>query len=318
MDPETPATHYLESFLDYLRYERRLSQHTIAAYESDLCNLGEFLASEHQLEIFTNPEHLNRLTWQTFSRYLFRLKLHPRTIKRRKASINTWVRFLKQRNWITRDLRVPAAKRSRKQTLLPKFIPEHEMALFWVELECLLPSDPLLAARDRCLLELMYGCGLRRSEVIGLTLGAFRFEANVLRVLGKGKKEREVAYTESVGRAVEAYRLLALAQGINLSTSFFVADSGRPIYPLFVHRLVTRYLAHIPNLSQRSPHVLRHTFATHLVNNGAPLLDVKEVLGHASIGTTQVYLHTSTARLRTALQQAHPRGKKNQEGSESI
>jgi integrase/recombinase XerC len=314
---QTPDTNYLEAFLDHLRYERRLSDHTISAYESDLRDLGEFLLAEYQLEIFTDPDHLNRLTWQTFSRYLFRLKLHARTIKRRKASINTWVKFLKQRHWITRDLRVSAAKRSRKPTALPRFIPEHEMALFWAELERLLPTDPFLAARDRCLLELMYGCGLRRSEVVGLTLRAFRFEAHTLRVVGKGKKEREIAYTDSVHRAVEAYRLAAVAQGIDLSASFFVTDSGKPVYPLFIHRLVRHYLGRIPNLSQRSPHVLRHTFATHLVNNGAPLLDVKEVLGHSSIGTTQVYLHISSARLRTALQQAHPRGRKAEDSSEN-
>ncbi len=307
----------LDEFASYLRHERRYSEHTVTAYQSDLEDLGRFAVSTLGFEPWGSAEGAGQLTARHIRRWLGHLTqpatkpgapepLGKRSLARRLSALRHFYRYARRQGWVSRSP-VQALDLPKAEKRLPVFAREADMQ------QLLDPGqfEPDFAGqRDRLALELLYGCGLRRAELISLTWEAVDLPQRQLRVLGKGRKERVVPFGPTLVAAVESYRSVCLAEGLPLTECLIRTDRGKAAYPHFIYQLVHRHLNKISGLTKASPHVLRHTYATHLVDRGADLNAVKELLGHASLASTQVYVHTSIQRLKDAHRQAHPRAQR--------
>ena len=295
----------IETFLDHLALERHLSEHTVAAYGRDLRQLAVFLGRQRSsLATATYPVLRRFLAHQATLGYA------RSSIARRVGAIHTFYRWASARCLVERD---PAALLGRPKVTnrLPTVLRATEAAEL-VEAPIVPPGgsrlDRAVALRDRAVLELLYGSGLRVGEVAGLTLDRLDLRRGRVNVLGKGSKEREVPLSDFAIQAVDDYlrrgRTLLAAEG---SPAAFFNRRKKPIAPRDIRRLVGRYGARIPAGRKVTPHTLRHSFATHLLEGGADIRAVQELLGHASVATTQRYTHVSRTRLFEAYQRSHPR-----------
>ncbi len=296
----------LESeFETYLRIERGYSPLTIKAYMRDLSDLAEYLDSHHQLEVFS-PEHVGEIHSKILRSWLGDLKkngMSTRTISRKLSASKTYFGYLLRCEIITSHPASGLSTRG-KDKKLPVFLKESET-------ERLLDHIPFPNSfegiRDQCILEVLYGCGLRRSEIISLQTDGIDILGGTLRVRGKGDKERIVPFGIHVRTAIIRYIAVLKLQEIDYRRTFFLRSNGEPLYPKLVYRIVNKYLTLASNAAQKSPHVLRHTFATHLLDRGADLNAIKELLGHSSLASTQVYTHNTISKLKDIHKQAHPR-----------
>lgn len=292
----------LSRYLDHLAHERRMSPRTVAAYEADLRLLQGFLAEQGVDRLEDCDDQLVR-HW-----VMARVEGgdSPRTVNRRLSAARGLFRFARRAGLMNRD---PAAlaegpKAGRR---LPEFVPGAGMQRLFAEG----PQRPGAAGeRDLLIMELLYGCGLRLAELLGLRLGDADLRGGTLRVMGKRSKERIVPLGEAALAAIraEAERRSAEGRPCGPDAWLVAGPGGEPLSRRTVQRIVQRYLAAATTLGKRSPHVLRHTFATHLLEAGADLNAVKELLGHASLAATQVYTHSTAEQLKRAHAQAHPRG----------
>jgi integrase/recombinase XerC len=291
----------INSFLRYLTYEKRYSPHTLSSYENDLNQFQSYLQEQLQINDPAAVTHLNVRSWVVS---LVEEKLQARSINRKIASLRSFYKFLLKREHITQDptLRVKALKTPKA---LPHFVQENELTR-------LLDQFPFGAdfsgCRDRLVLELFYATGIRQAELLGLREESTDLAAGTIRVLGKRNKERIIPLPASVVILLEQYITEKKALfGHNASPQLIVTDKGEQAYPMFVYRLVKKYLGTFTSSDKQSPHVLRHTFATHLLDKGADLNAVKDLLGHSSLAATQVYTHNSLEKLRKVFEQAHPK-----------
>jgi integrase/recombinase XerC len=291
----------VEEFIAYCRHEKNASPHTCAAYERDLRQMHDFFAREYGIGPGEIREDAEKITMAGVRRWLTEPGHKPRTLRRKAAALRSFFKFLAKRHGIR-----PPDISSFRAPKIPKRLPVAAPASALNALLDHTPDNGFVAARDRCLLEILYGCGLRRGELVGLL--DKNVAADRLKVLGKGGKERWVPFGRAVAAAVVRYRRERELAGYGDAENFLLTESGRPIYPGLVHRVVARALAAVPNLPRRSPHVLRHAFATHLTNAGCELNAVKELLGHASLTATQIYTHHTPGRLKAVHARAHPRG----------
>ena len=292
-------------FIRHLSYERRLSPRTCQAYETDLRQFGAFLKDEVSDD--SDLRRLARDDVRAFLGHLNRAGFSRRSIARKLASLRTFLSFLCQTGRLDRNpaLQVSSPKQTGR-------LPVHlNVAEAKKAVEA--PSEEtLLGLRDRAILELLYGSGIRLGELAGLTVDRLELEPGLIRVLGKGGKERVVPIGRSARRALQTYlnrRAELMASNLPATDRQFVflSRSGHPLSPSGVQHRVRRFLAEATGGRTLGPHTLRHTFATHLLDAGADLNAVKEMLGHASLSTTQVYTHVSVERLKKAYRQAHPR-----------
>jgi integrase/recombinase XerC len=228
--------------------------------------------------------------------------LTPRSVNRKIVSAKSFFKFLQRRGFIETN---PAdrLKALRVPKDLPNFVKESEMNNL---LDHLSFSEDFAGQRDKLLINLLYATGMRLSELIGLTEKSLNTYEQTLKVLGKRNKERIIPLNKEVLNQIDVYRGLKSDISCN-SDRLLVTDSGNDLYPQFVYNTVKKYLSQVTTLSKRSPHVLRHTFATHLLNKGADLNAVKDLLGHASLASTQVYTHNSIEKLKAVFDQAHPK-----------
>jgi integrase/recombinase XerC len=285
-------------FLDFLTRERRLSAHTCKAYGTDLSQFEAYLRD-------CVPEKgwndLTRNDIRAFMGYLSRAGFSRGSIARKLAALRTFLSHLCQVGDIERNpaLQVSPPKVEKR---LPAYLSLEEVRAAIEGID----TTNVLGARDRAMLELLYGSGLRLRELVGLTLARIDLDTGVVRVTGKGDKERIVPIGRQAVSAVRHYirhRVVATAY----DTPFlFLTRSGRPLGPSGAQDRVMRHLSRVTG-HRFGPHALRHTFATHLLDAGADLNAVKEMLGHASLSTTQIYTHVSVERLKKAYRQAHPR-----------
>lgn len=290
----------ISAFTQYLVSEKRLSQHTVRAYETDLRQCASFLytlAPDSQLEQAT---HKTLRTWVVT---LAQQGLSNRSINRKIASLKAFYKFLCAKAHMVRD---PTLQLStlRLKSNLPTFLKEHELLNL---LDNHVFEDTFEGWRDKLVLELLYGTGIRLAELLALRDAYVDLYDNTIRVWGKGAKERTIPFPKSLRQIIEQYRRCRNAAVSNHSGLLLVTAAGTPCYPMLVYRLVNKYLRTYTHADRYSPHVLRHTFATHLLNKGADLNAIKDLLGHESLATTQLYTHHSLKKLQEVFKQAHPR-----------
>lgn len=300
-----------QQFQTYLAIEKQFAPLTLDAYQRDLAQLQSYLKDQYGLDLYEGPSctqvtHKHLRAWMG---ELMNQQLASRSIARKLSAAKSYFRFLQRSQKVTQNpasrLKVP-----RFEKKLPQFLKQRETQYLFEEA---LFSDDFDGIRDRAIMELLYGCGLRRSELVSLQAQQLDLYNLQLRVLGKGNKERIVPFGQHVKQAIEAYLLVREKVCDGTEKALFLRKNGQPIYAQLVYRMVKKYLSQVSSLQQKSPHVMRHTFATHLLDEGADLNAIKELLGHSSLASTQVYTHNSITKLKDIFQQAHPRATTHKE-----
>ncbi len=287
-----------ERFLDHLRYEKRLSEHTLTAYASDLDQLSKYLLFQYECN---TPETATAPMLRSWVVSLVEEGLNATSVNRKMATLRSFYGFLRRRQIIAdnpaRNLQSLKTKRN-----LPAFVEEKAMELLFDQVA--FPED-FSGLRDRVILELLYGTGMRLSELLALKVEDIDTLARIVRVTGKRSKARLIPITHSLANLLTQYTAARIpAENTN---RLILTDKNKAAYPVFIQRTVKKYLSAVTTLSQKSPHVLRHTYATHLLNRGADLNAIKELLGHANLAATQIYTHNSIEKLKKSHQQAHPK-----------
>lgn len=288
----------LENYESYLLKEKRHSVHTVRSYVTDV---KSFFAS-CEMDMAHDIEQVNEHIIRSWIMTLMEGDINPNSIHRKVSSLRNFFRWAKTQGLIEVNptLKIKPPKKNKR---LPEFVKEKEILE-----EKLNPmfTDDFFGLRDRLLFELLYQTGIRLSECIELQ------KSNVspqdIKVLGKRNKERIIPITADISNLIKEYLEVKQRFFEENSNYLFVTDKGKKLYPKFVYRKVNRYLSHLTKLKKKSPHILRHTFATHMLNNGASLESIKEVLGHANLSATQVYTHNSFKKISAEYSQAHPRG----------
>ena len=291
----------IDSFLKYLQYEKRLSPNTVLAYQIDLQQLSDFLIKEHaHHEISTASYSLIR-TWIVS---LVESGLEAASVNRKIACLRSFFKFLLKQEVISKD---PMSKITvlKAKKRLPRFVKEDDMVNL---LDNQTFDETFEGQRNRLILEIFYCTGIRLSELINLKERSIDLTNRTIKVLGKRNKERVIPFSASLVPLIENYisirnREIEMKDHGNL----FVRDDGQACYPMMIYKIVKKYLDQFPGVEQRSPHILRHTYATHLLNKGADLNAVKDLLGHTSLAATQVYTHNSMEKLKKIFEQAHPK-----------
>ncbi|MGN7202648.1 tyrosine-type recombinase/integrase [Pedobacter sp. SAFR-022] len=288
-------------FIQYISEQKKYSAHTQTAYAQDLLQFEDFIRCNYALS-FEAVQHIHA---REYIVYLMEQGLGTSSIGRKLSTLRSFYKYLQRQGLVSRNpmLLVKAPKITKK---LPVFVDEQKM-------DELLDSEVVFdnsfpSLRDKMMMELFFGTGMRLSELISLKETDVSFYEHTVRVLGKGNKERIVPVTPQLSAQLKAYLDMKHLQQFDTATaSLFVTDKGEPLYAKYVYNKVKHYLALVSTQEKRSPHVLRHSYATSLLNRGADLNAIKELLGHASLAATQVYTHNSIERLKSIYKQAHPK-----------
>ena len=290
----------IDSFLKYLTYEKRASPHTITSYRNDLYQFHAFLKYHAPDLPVASADHQEIRAWIVD---LANKRNTARSINRKVSTLRSFYKFLQQRNHIKKN---PTHKvRALKAHYpLPHFVREDN--LFKLLDTCEFTED-FSGYRDRMILELLYGTGIRLSEMINLEYDQVDTIKGAIKVDGKGSKQRIVPVHNSLLQLMSTYVSYKEKEFNDVSPFFLVTNKGEPCYPMMVYRTVRKYLDQYTTIDKRSPHVMRHTFATHLLDNGADLNAIKDLLGHATLAATQVYTHNSMDKLKQIFDQAHPK-----------
>ena len=291
---------YLASFLKYLEFEKRYSPHTIISYQNDIQQFEAFLSIQYNSQDWKEVSPGMVRSWMV---QLAESGMANRSINRKLSALQTFVKYLMKRNYLDKNpLRKVVSPKVGKR--LPAYIQEGQMKTLLDEVQ--FPED-FTGRRDRLIIELLYGTGMRRSELLGLQDQDIDLEKLTLKVLGKGAKERIIPFGAELRQQIELYRDARNSLERLESNSLLVTPDGKPVYPKLIYNVVRKYLSVVSTLDKRSPHVLRHSFATHLANQGAELNAIKELLGHANLSATQIYTHNSIEQLRKVYEAAHPK-----------
>lgn len=293
------APFFISNFLDYLKTEKRYSEHTLKSYHKDLVQFLEFSLIETKDDLI-EVRPVNIRGWIVD---LMENDFSARTVNRKLSTLRTFFKYLLKEG-ILQSSPIKTVNGPRISKPLPSFAKTEQLDS--LKIDDLFQKD-FSGIRDRLMFEILYQTGIRSSELIGLTVD--RVKQDQIKVIGKRKKERIIPITPELNNLIQEYKKLRTK--FNTETNnFFVLDNGKKLYPKFVYRKINNYLSIATDLEKRSPHVLRHTFATHMLNNGAGLEILKDLLGHANLSATQVYTHNSFAQLNTIYSQSHPRGQK--------
>ncbi len=289
-------------YLDHLAYEKRFSSHTVAAYRRDLEQFREFVATLG----LDAPERAGDKLVRGWMMQLIEKGIGARTVSRKLSALRGFFRFARLTGTITEE---PTAliEAPRTPKRLPEFVDERRMDHLF---DRSVWPEGYKGTLHRLLLELLYGTGMRLAELLGLHVGDADLAARSLRVLGKRNKERIIPLADGLAQGIKTYLAIRteLLGAPSTGAPLLVNDRGEPLSRRSVQRLVAHYLGAVTPQDRRSPHVLRHTFATHMLEHGADLNAVKEILGHAGLAATQVYTHNTVEKLRKIHAQAHPRG----------
>ena len=291
---------HIDSFFDYLTYEKKYSAHTITSYKNDINQFLEFINPNK--EDFSSSD-INYQQIRAWVASLIKDKIAARSVNRKLSSLKSFFKYLQRQQIIDVN---PMSKISGPKTpkRLPVFVDEQQMTDLFLEIHF---EDGFVGLRDRLILDLLYQTGIRRSELTHLKELDVDTYNSTIKVLGKRNKERIIPISLNLKRNLETY--LAVKKEQNLSNPMLlVSEKGHTLSEQKVYTLVKKYLSQVTTIQKKSPHVLRHTFATHLLNNGADINAVKDLLGHANLSATQVYTHNTIEKLKKSYKQAHPRG----------
>ncbi len=303
----------LESFSDYLQYQKRSSKHTLTAYMTDLAQFEEFyeklcLEDGLRLEEIT----LDKVTLQDVRCWVISLveqkedgtKLNNKSVNRKLSALKAFYNFLEKKGVIEKNP-VNKMKRLKISKNLPLFVVENGMEKLLEEVPF---EDGFEGVRDKLIIELLYGTGIRLSELLGLKISDINLHKQTINVLGKRNKERIIPIHAVLFDFLKNYlQLKGIVEGMTSDDYLITTASGEQGYPMLIWRIVRKMLDQVSTIERRSPHVLRHTFATHLLDNGADLNAIKDLLGHSTLASTQVYTHNSVEKLKKVFEKAHPK-----------
>lgn len=290
----------VDRFLRYIRYERNYSSHTVLSYDKDLQHFNTYVVDnttiQNLLEVDTDIVRM-------YIAYLMQQGFASSTVSQRLSAIKSLYKFAVKQGDITVSP-VDGVKRPKGEKTLPVFLKQRQI-------DTLLDTQPeensFLTLRDRLIVSMLYHTGMRRQELITLRDCDIDSYTNTIKVTGKRDKQRIIPFGNELKIDIAAYKEVRNRE-VSLPESFFVRDNGEPLYPQLVYRVVKSALSEVTTQTKRSPHVLRHTFATSMLNEGANLNGVKELLGHGSLSSTQVYTHVTFEELKKSYNNAHPRG----------
>ncbi len=291
----------ITAFVTYLKTEKRASEHTCVSYQTDLIQFRDFISTTYSLE---EPADAGFQIIRSFIAQLMQDGLTPRSVNRKITALRTYFRFLQRsgRISINPTLKIQGPKASKRLTT---FVEEKSMTK--------LLDEPVIGELEhseydaklvQLIIELLYGTGMRLAELIGLQLHDVDTQRQLLKVTGKRNKQRIIPIPNELNDLLKAY---ANTRQQTKTESLLVSESGKSVTRNFVYRKVKQYLSLVTTIDKKSPHVLRHTFATHMLNNGADLNAIKELLGHANLSATQVYTHNTVEKLKHIYSKAHPR-----------
>ena len=286
---------FVNKFIKYIESERRLSKHTVTSYKTDL---NQFFSYINDFSMAESVDEISFKIIRNWITYLFESGITSRTINRKISSLKSFFKFLEFSNLISVNptLKIISPKNSRK---LPSIVEQ-------VDLDQLLDQkyfkNEFVGERDSLIIEFFYLTGLRLSELIEIKINDLDFKNCSLKVLGKGNKERIVPLSFNLISKIDL-----LIKNYNIKDHLFSNSSNEKLYPKKVYRIVNYYIGLVSSVKKRSPHVLRHSFATHMLNNGADINAIKEILGHSSLSATQIYTHNTVEKLKSVYNQAHPR-----------
>jgi len=287
----------VNKFLEYLEFEKRYSKHTIISYKTDLLQFQAYLFLVFDLSS-EDATHVMIRSWMVT---LVESGISSRSINRKKSTLQVFYKYLKAKGLVEESpmQKVVAPKVEKR---LPHYVKKQDMESLFSEVQF---TNDFSGSRDKLILELFYNTGMRLSELVELKEGSVLKDS--VKVLGKRNKERVIPVTGVMSEKIIDYIRLKRNEFPESAPSLFVTDKGEKLYQKFVYRKVKHYLSLVTSQGKKSPHVLRHTFATHMLDNGAELNAIKEMLGHASLSATQVYTHNSIEKLKNVYKQAHPR-----------
>ena len=290
----------IDKFLEYLKYEKNFSKHTITSYRNDIEQFAAYLKHLYELD---KPEGATASMIRSWMAGLMQEKVAARSVVRKASALRTYYRFLIREGVITAS---PMAKVNTPKipSRLPVFVAKKDVDTLFHSIEF---PDDFNGLRDRLIMEIFYATGIRLSELITLKDADVSIYNSTIKVFGKRSKERIIPFTPLLKGYIEAFRAEKAKLGL-ASESFFITEKGKPLYEKQVYLIVKKYLGMVTTLQKKSPHVLRHTFATHILDNGADINAVKELLGHANLAATQVYTHNTLEKLKRVYKQSHPRG----------
>jgi len=289
-----------ESFINYLKYEKRYSQLTAIAYKKDLDQFEEFFVKT--IGDF-NVEGINDRIVREWVVHLMDSGMSARTVNKKISALKSFYKYLMRLELLSDNklvqITVPKVRKK-----LPQFVEEKNLIHL---LDDGFFSTDFEGIRDKLIISLLYGTGIRLAELLHLKDTDVYQSESLLKVLGKRNKERIVPYPRSLNLLIDQYKNERNNLFGSLAPKLFLTNTGNAVYEKLIYRVVNKYLAYVTTIDQKSPHVLRHTFATHLLNRGADLNAVKEMLGHSNLSATQIYTHTSLEKICKVYRQAHPR-----------
>ncbi|RZS94917.1 tyrosine-type recombinase/integrase [Cecembia calidifontis] len=292
----------IDSFINYLELEKRASAHTVLAYRKDLEQFSDFCQTAFEKEDISKAEHTEIRAWIID---LVEQQLSATSVNRKIATLRSFYKFLLRSGELSKDptYKIKALKTPKR---LPEFVQEEAIEKI---LDEMVYEPTFEGKRDRMVMEFLYLTGVRLSELLDLKWKDINLHTATIKVLGKRKKERIIPITKTLKENILSYKKVfeETFPNFNESDYFIVTNSKEQAYPMKIYRIVRHYLDLFAQTTKRSPHLLRHTFATHLLNKGADLNAVKDLLGHANLAATQVYTHNSLEKLKAVFEQAHPK-----------
>ena len=297
----------VKGFLNYLTFEKRVSDDTIRSYRKDIEQFQGYLQAFYEITSFSEVKTLHIRSWVV---QMIGEQKAISTVKRKLSALKSLYNYLQRYHGLEHNpmIKIPIPKSGKK---LPTVVQEWEMKRLFDQL----PWDNSFSSlRDRLILALFYQTGLRRAELLSLKTTQTDLNQKILRIVGKGDKERIIPFGEDLKTLTAKYLEVRNAQFPEQDNPLFLSDKGKRLYPKFIYNTVKKYLQLVSTEEHLSPHVLRHSFATHLANRGADLNAIKELLGHSSLAATQIYTHNTLDQLKLVYDKAHPKAKSDLSG----